>query len=57
MYPVFTRKPAGSDVDDPGLCNCYVPCLLSAVSSLCLLDRTNITEKRKENGLFSVSSS
>ena len=35
-HPVFTRMPGGITVGDPGLC-CYVPCILSAVNSLCLL--------------------
>ena len=37
-YLVFTRMPGGVSVGDSGLC-CCVPCLLSAVTSLCLLIR------------------
>ena len=36
MYLVFTRMPGGVTVGDSGLC-CCVPCLLSAMNSLCLL--------------------
>ena len=36
MYPVFTRMPAGVTIRDSGLC-CCVPCLMSAITSLCLL--------------------
>ena len=34
MYRVFTRMPGGVTVGDSGLC-CCVPCLLSAINSLC----------------------
>ena len=36
IYLVFTRTPGGVTVGDSGLC-CCVPCLLSAINSLCLL--------------------
>ena len=36
MYLVFTRTPGGVTVGDSGLC-CCVPCLSSAIISLCLL--------------------
>ena len=36
MHNVFTRMPGGVSVGDSGLC-CCVPCLLSAVTSLCLI--------------------
>ena len=36
IYPVFTRMPGGVTVNDSGLC-CCVPCLLSAIISLCLV--------------------
>ena len=36
MYLVFTRMPGGVAVGDSGLCRC-VPCLSSAIISLCLL--------------------
>ena len=36
IYLVFTRTPGGVTVGDSGLC-CCVPCLSSAVISLCLL--------------------
>ena len=36
MYLVFTRKPGGITVGDSGL-YCCVPCLSSAIISLCLL--------------------
>ena len=35
-YLVFTRMPGGVTVGDSGLC-CCVPCLSSAIISLCLL--------------------
>ena len=34
IYLVFTRTPGGVTVGDSGLC-CCVPCLLSAIISLC----------------------
>ena len=36
MFLVFTRMPGGVTVGDSGLC-CCVPCLSSAIVSLCLL--------------------
>ena len=36
IYLVFTRTPGGVTVGDSGLC-CCVPCLSSAIISLCLL--------------------
>ena len=36
IYPVDTGMPGEVTVGNPGLC-CCLPCLLSAVSSLCLL--------------------
>ena len=36
MYPVFICMPSGVTVRDSGLC-CCVPCLLSAINSLCLM--------------------
>ena len=36
MYLVFTRKPGGVTIGDSGL-SCCVPCLSSAIISLCLL--------------------
>ena len=36
MHPVFTGVPGGVTVGDSGLC-CCVPCLSSAIVSLCLL--------------------
>ena len=36
IYLVFTRTPGGVIVGDSGLC-CCVPCLSSAIISLCLL--------------------
>ena len=36
IYLVFTRTPGGVTVGDSGLC-CYVPCLSSAIISLCML--------------------
>ena len=36
IYLVFTRKPGGVTVGDSGLC-CCIPCLSSAIISLCLL--------------------
>ena len=36
VYLVFTRMPSGVTVGDSGLC-CCVPCLSSALISLCLL--------------------
>ena len=35
IYLVFTRTPGGVTVGDSGLC-CCVPCLSSAIISLCL---------------------
>ena len=36
IYLVFTRMPGGVTVCDSGLC-CCVPCLSSAIKSLCLV--------------------
>ena len=36
MYLVFAHTPGGVTVGDPSLC-CFVPCLLSAFTSFCLL--------------------
>ena len=36
IYLVFPRMPGGVTVDDSGLC-CCVPCLSSAIISLCVL--------------------
>ena len=36
IYLVYTRTPGGVTVGDSGLC-CCVPCLSSAIISLCLL--------------------
>ena len=36
IHLVLTRMPGGVTVGDSGLC-CYVPCLSSAIISLCML--------------------
>ena len=40
IYLVFTRTPGGVVVGDSGLC--CVPCLSSAIISLCFLDSTPV---------------
>ena len=45
MYLVFTRTPVGVTVDDSGLC-CCVPCLSSAIISICLLILHAITTQK-----------
>ena len=44
IYLAFTRTPGGVTVGDSGLC-CYVPCLSSAIISLCLMDLRKGCEK------------
>ena len=45
MYLVFTRAPVGVTVGDSGLC-CCVPCLSSAIISICLLTLHAITTQK-----------
>ena len=53
IYLVFTCTPGGVTIGNSGLC-CYVPCLLSAIISLCLLNRERIEKNGHGNQLRST---
>ena len=53
MYLVFTRTPGGVIIGDSGLC-CCVPCLSSAIISLCLL--IHIYQAQRLTGLKTQTS-